>query len=98
MWRRRVQVQGVPSMGKEGEKSGVPQKGKSAPRREEAGASHWGKGAGRREEAEEGGERKGGAPQKGKSTARIEEELNGRAKKKGRETLWRRHPRRGTIF
>jgi len=70
-------------MGKEGEKGGAPQGGKGAPRRKEI---------------EKDGGRKDGAPYKGRSATRVEEELNRRAEKEGREALWKRHPKRGTII
>jgi len=49
-------------MGKKGEKGGVPQGGKGAPRRKET---------------EENGGRKGSMPYKRRSTARVEEEFMG---------------------
>jgi len=70
-------------MGKEGEKSGTPQRGKGAPKRKET---------------EEDGGRKGSVPYKGRSAARVEEELDRRAEKEGRGALWKRHPKRGAII
>jgi len=73
----------VSPIGKEGEKGGAPQEGKSAPRRKET---------------EDDGRRKGSVPCKGRSAARIEEELDRRAKKEGRGALWKRRPKRGAII
>jgi len=65
-------------------KTGIPYKGKSA---------------GRRKKVKEGRRRRGSAhDQATRSTARVEEELSRRAKKKGKETLWKRCPRRGMII
>ena len=65
-------MQGVPPIGKKGEKGSTPQGGKDTPRRKET---------------EENGGRKGGTPCKGKSTAKIEEELDRRVKKESKGTL-----------
>jgi len=73
----------VSPIGKEGEKGGAPQGGKSALRRKET---------------EEDGRRKGGASCKGRSAARMEEELDKRAKKEGRGALWKRRPKRSAII
>ena len=75
-------MQGVPPIGKEGEKGGVPQGGKGAPRRKET---------------EENGGRKGGTPCKGRSAAKMEEEFDRRVKEESRGTLWKERPRRGAI-
>jgi len=74
----------VSSIGKEDEKGGAPQGGKSAPRRKEAGTPQKRKYTGKmwRERSEESG-RKGGAPCKGRSAARgMEEEFAEDAEKK----------------
>jgi len=73
----------VSPIGKEGEKGGAPQGGKSALRRKET---------------EENRGRKGGAPYKGRSAARMEEKLDRRAKKEGKGALWKRRPKRGAII
>ena len=58
-------MQGMPPMGKKGEKGGVPQGEKGAPRRKKT---------------EKNRGRKGGAPCKGRSAARVEKEFMGRVK------------------
>jgi len=71
-------------MGKEGEKGGAPQWGKSALGKEEASTSQRGKGTGKRKKVKEGRGRRGGAPYKEESAARgVKEKFMGSAEKEG---------------